>query len=211
MGVGRLVNAVVGIFVVGAGFTALALRSSAVTGPVFEGASMAAIGVETLIWSLPITITLIAVFLFSGPLPDITKRFPGDPWWREYFDLDALRAGLVGALLPLIVWLVVRNMLKGQAFGGACLGGVAAGIAYRLIAPQVTPLFAFAAPIVLMGGYQVAVAIRGPIDLSSLFAASAITPELRLMPLDTVAGALTGVAIGLGWARSFRRSDTITS
>lgn len=211
MGVGRLVNAVVGVFVVGAGFAALALRSSAITGPVFDNGSLVAIGAETVIWALPMTITLIAIFRFSGSLPDIAARFPDEPWWREYFDLDAIRAGLVGALLPLVVWLVVRNMLKGQAFGGACIGGITVGIAYRLIAPQVTPLFAFIAPIVLMGAYQIVVATRLTVGLSTLFAASALAPELRVMPMDTVAGALTGVAIGLGWARSFRRSDTITS
>lgn len=211
MGVGRLVNAVVGVFVVGAGFAAFALRSSTVTGPIFENSSLVAVGAETLIWAVPATITLIAVFRFSGPLPDIAPRFAGEPWWREYFDLDALRAGLVGALLPLVAWLVVRNMLKGQAIGGACLGGVTVGIAYRLLAPQVTPLFAFVAPIVLMGLYEIAVASRLTVDLSTLFAAGALAPELRLMPMDTVAGALTGVAIGIGWARSFRRSDTITT
>ncbi len=211
MGVGRLVNAVVGTFVVGAGCAALALRSSGVDGAIFDQASMTALGAETLMWAVPVTITLVAIFRFSGSLPDIAPRFTSEPWWKEYFDLDAIRAGLVGALLPIVAWLVVRNMLKGQAFGGACLGGITVGIAYRLIAPQITPLFAFVAPLILMGLYQMFVASRVTADLSMLFAAGALAPELRVMPADSVAGSLTGVAIGLGWARSFRRSDTITT
>jgi hypothetical protein len=30
-----------------------------------------------------------------------------------------------------------------------------------------------------------------------------------MMPLDITAGTLIGVAIGIGWARSFKRSDTM--
>ncbi len=214
LGVGRLVNAVVGAFVFGAGLTALTLRSASISGAIFDHASLRAIGMETLIWAVPLTLTLVVIFRLSGPLPDIAPRFGGEAgrrWWREYFDLDAIRSGFVGVLLPLMAWVLVRNMLKGQAFGGACAGGVAVGIAYRLVAPQVTPLFAFIAPVVLMGVYQVYGASRLSVDPTLLFAAGSLPPELRLLPLDTVAGAVTGVAIGLGWARSFRRSDTIAS
>lgn len=208
---GRLVNAVVGVFVLGSGLAGVALKGASISGAIFAGASLTSLASETLIWTIPSALAVVMIFRFSGSPPDITPRYPGESMWREYFDADALRAGVVGILLPLIAWIVVRNMLKGQAFGGACLGGVAVGIAYRLFAPRIQPVFAFIAPILLTGAYQLVVSSRMPGNLGALFAADSISPELRLLPMDIVAGSLTGVAIGIGWARSFRRSDTITS
>ncbi|MDA0215324.1 MAG: hypothetical protein O2875_08165 [Planctomycetota bacterium] len=208
---GRLVNAVVGVFVLGAGLAALTLQSASISGAIFSDASLTSLAIETIIWTVPCAISVVLVFRFSGAPPDIAPRFPGESMWKEYFDSDALRGAIVGVLLPLVAWLVIRSMSKGQAFGGACLGGVAVGIAFRLVSPRVLPVLAFIAPILVAGVYQFFVASRLPSDLGTLFATNALAPELRMMPLDVVAGTLTGVAIGIGWARSFRRSDTITS
>lgn len=208
---GRLVNAVVGVFVLGSGLAGVTLKGASISGAIFAGASLTSLASETLIWSVPAALAVVMIFRFSGSPPDIAPRYPGESMWREYFDVDALRSGFVGVLLPLIAWIVVRNMLKGQAFGGACLGGVAVGIAYRMMAPRIQPVFAFIAPILLAGIYQLVVSSRITGDLGAMFAADSISPELRLLPMDVVAGSLTGVAIGIGWARSFRRSDTITS
>jgi hypothetical protein len=164
-----------------------------------------------MVWVVPSAISVVLIFRFSGSPPDIAQRFPGESMWKEYFDSDALRGAITGVLLPLIAWLVIRTMSKGQAFGGACIGGIAVGIAFRLFAPNVQPILAFISPILLSGGYQLFVASRMAGDIGTLFAINALPPELRMMPLDVVAGSLTGVAIGIGWARSFRRSDTITS
>ena len=208
---GRLVNAVVGVFVLGAGLAGLTLRSASIAGAIFGGASLPSLAIETMIWAVPSAISVVLIFRFSGSPPDIAQRFPGESMWKEYFDSDALRGAITGVLLPLIAWLVIRTMFKGQAFGGACLGGIAVGIAFRLFAPNVQPILAFISPILLAGGYQLFVASRMTGDIGTLFAINALPPELRMMPLDVVAGSLTGVAIGIGWARSFRRSDTITS
>jgi len=62
-----------------------------------------------------------------------------------------------------------------------------------------------------MGGYQWFVANRITLSSETLLALGALPPELRVMPLDVVAGALAGVALGIGWARSFRKTDTIAS
>ncbi len=211
MGAGRLVNAIVGVFVLGAGLAAISLTSASISGAIFVGASLPSLALETAIWTIPTGLAVILIFWFSGSPPDIALRYPGESLWREYFDLDALRAGIVGVLVPLIAWIVIRNMLKGQAFGGACLGAVAVGIGVRLMAPRVQPVIAFISPILLTGAYQYFASSRMNGDTAVLFASNEISPELRMMPLDVVAGSLTGVAIGIGWARSFRRSDTMTS
>ncbi|MSR44089.1 MAG: hypothetical protein EXS15_01855 [Phycisphaerales bacterium] len=205
---GKLVNAVVGVFVLGTGLAALSLRSAAVSGAFFEDASFVSIAVESMIWSIPTAIAVVTIFRFAGSPPDIETRRPGESWWLEYFDPEALRAGLVAIVVPIVVWCVVRNMLKGQAFGGACLGGVVVGIAYRMMAPRVQPIVAFVAPILAIGLSQFVTAMRLSGDLGVAFAANALPPQMRLMPMDVVAGSLTGVAIGIGWARSFAKSDT---
>lgn len=208
---GRLVNAVVGVFVLGAGFAGLTLRSASIAGAIFGDASLTSLATETMIWTVPSAISVVLIFRFSGSPPDIALRFPGESMWKEYFDIDALRGAITGVLLPVVAWLVIRTMFKGQAFGGACLGGIAVGIAFRLFAPTVQPILAFIAPIFLTGAYQLFVASRMTGEIGTLFALNTLPLELRMMPLDVVAGSLTGVAIGIGWARSFRRSDTITS
>ncbi len=209
--VGRLVNAVVGTFVVGCALAALSMRSGAVDAPIFDGVPLASLGMETLMWSLPAAIAVSLVFLAAGPLPDVPRRSEEGPLWREYFDIDAWRAGLTGVLLPVVAWLLVRSMMKGQALGGACAGGIAVGIAFRMIAPRIQPVVAFVTPIAFMGIYQWMVAGRGLVGADGLFAAGVLPPGMRVMPLDTVAGTFVGVAIGIGWARSFRKTDTIHS
>lgn len=211
MVVARLINAVVGVFVVGAGFAALDMRSAPISSAVFDGVAFSSIGLETLIWTIPIALCVVLIFRAGGPLPDIAPRNEGNPLFREYFDLDALRASLLGVLMPVVVWLVVRTMLKGQALGGACAGGIAVGMAFRMMAPRVQPVMAFISPILVMGAYQVFFGRGATNSMAILFANNAIGAEFRLLPMDTIAGTLTGVAIGIGWARNFRRSDTISS
>ncbi len=209
--IGRLVNAVVGMFVVGAALAALSMRSGAFDAVIFDSGDLNSLGLETLLWTLPAALATLAVFLASGPLPDVPRRYDDGPWWREYFDFDALRVGLVGTLMLLVVWLIVRNMMKGQALGGACLGGIAVGMAYRMIAPQVQPVVAFITPILFLGVGEMLVSRQPPLTTELLFTVNEIAPQTRVMPLDAVAGSFIGVAIGIGWARSFRKTDTIPS
>ncbi len=209
-GIGRLVNAIVGLFVLGTAVTAFAMQTGTAQAAIFDGANLASIGVETLAWTIPIALLVTCVFRVSGPLPDVPLRGEAG-LWREYFDIDALKASLVGALIPVVAWFVVRTMMKGQAIGGVFVGGVAAGMAFRLVAPRVQPVVIFVSPILLMGAYQWFVASRLTASPSVLLALGSLPPELRVMPLDTVAGTLTGVAIGIGWARSFKKTDTIAS
>jgi len=207
----RLINSVVGVFVLGFGLAGLTLVSSSVSGAFFVDASSSSLAIETMIWGVVIAIAVVAIFRVGGAPPDIALRYPGESIWREYFDANALCAGFTGVLLPLLAWVIVRTMMKGQAFGGACIGGVAVGIAYRMVAPHVQPVFAFIAPILLTGAYQLFLSSRSTGNSGVAFALNTISPEMRLLPMDVVAGSLIGVAVGIGWARGFRRSDTISS
>lgn len=209
--VGRSINAVVGLFVLGWGLMVFSMAGGNGSDAIFLGASMRGIGVETLLWGVVTAVAVVLVFRWSGALLDIPPRDPNAPFWREYFDLDALRGGVAGLLLPVTAWFVVRNMMKGQAIGGAFLGGIAVGLVFRLAASAVQPVLAFIAPILLTGVLQIITAGEVRAQLDAQFAAGSLSPLARMMPLDIVSGALIGVAIGVGWARSFKRSDTMPS
>jgi hypothetical protein len=209
-GIGRMLNAVVGVFVLGAALAAFTMQTGAVNSVVFDSARLTSIGVETMVWTGPALLAVMAVFRVSGPLQDIPLEGDGSVL-REWFSIDALKVSLVGAALPLVVWIVVHTPMKGQAIGGACAGGLAVGLTFRILAPRAQPLVAFISPILIMGGYQWFVANRITLSSETLLALGALPPELRVMPLDVVAGALAGVALGIGWARSFRKTDTIAS
>jgi len=209
--VGRSVNAVVGLFVLGWGLMVFSMAGGSASDAVFTGASLRVLGVETLLWGVVTAIAAVTVFRWSGPLLDIPPRDPSAPFWREHFDVEALRGGVAGVLLPLVAWFVVRTMMKGQAIGGAFLGGIAVGLVFRLVAGAVQPVFAFIAPILLTGAAQIITASEVRAQIDAQFAVGSLSPLARMMPLDVTAGALIGVAIGIGWARSFKRSDTMTS
>lgn len=209
--VGRSINAVVGLFVLGWGLMVLSMAGGNASDAVFVGASLRAIGIETLLWGGVTAIAVVAVFRWSGPLLDIPPREANGSFIREYFDLEALRGGIAGVLLPVVAWFVVRTMMKGQAIGGAFLGGIAVGFCFRLLARAVQPVVAFIAPIVITGASQVMTASELSAQIDAQFANGSLSPLARMMPLDITAGTLIGVAIGIGWARSFKRSDTMPS
>jgi len=207
--VGRSINAVVGLFVLGWGLMVFSMAGGSASDAVFMGASLRSIGLETLLWGAATSVAAVVVFRWSGPLLDVPPRDPSATFWREYFDVDALRGGVAGLLLPVAAWFVVRTMMKGQAIGGAFLGGIAVGIVFRLLARDVQPVLAFIAPILITGAVQVVTASNASAQMDAQFANGSLSPLARMMPLDVVAGGLIGVAIGIGWARSFKRSDTI--
>jgi len=209
--VGRSINAVVGLFVLGWGLMVFSMAGGNASDAVFMGASLRAIGIETVLWGGVTTVAVIVVFRWSGPLLDIPPREPNGSFIREYFDLEALRGGITGVLLPVVAWFVVRTMMKGLAIGGAFLGGIAVGLCFRLLASAVQPVVAFIAPIVIMGVAQIVTATEARAQIDAQFASGALSPLARMMPLDIIAGTLIGVAIGIGWARSFKRSDTMTA
>jgi len=209
--VGRSINAVVGLFVLGWGLMVFSMAGGSASDVVFLNSSLRLIGMETLLWGVVTAVAAVIVFRWSGALLDIPPRDPEASLWREYFDVEALRGGVAGLLLPLTAWFVVRTMMKGQAIGGAFLGGVAVGLVFRLVAGAVQPVLAFITPILLTGVAQIITASEVRAQIDAQFAVGSLSPLARMMPLDIVSGALIGVAIGIGWARSFKRSDTMTS
>jgi hypothetical protein len=205
--VGYLVNAVVGLFVLGAGLYVPAMRFGTIEDLAFAGGSLPLLAAETLLWTALVAAGTLAVFRVAGELPDMAAD-PG----REQGALARLGLrGLVAGLLTLpVVWLLARSALPGQTLAAAVIAGIAVGMAGRALAPGAQPRLLYVAPGVLgAAGYLVASAmVEG--SLADAWVADAIPALARPRPVDYAAGSLMGVSMGLGWARSFvpeRRSD----
>ncbi len=83
------------------------------------------------------------------------------------------------------------------------VGGLLVGLVGRLVWPARRPWLLFAAPVLFgaLGHLVAMLTVGGP--LSEAFVAREIPPLGLPIPLDYAAGSLMGVAMGLGWARSF--------
>ena len=198
--VGRLVNAVVGLFVLGAAVSVYAMRTGPLSGLVFDGVPMTAVGVETCVWAAVMSACAMAVFLVSGPLPDVPRE-ERVSMWRELAHGDALRALAPAVLAIPVIWVVARSGSKGQAIGAAVIAGMACGAGSRMAAPKVQPILIFGAPLLALGIAQIASGARLGAAPDALLAAGALSPLLHVLPVDAAGGIVVGVAMGLGWAR----------
>lgn len=123
----------------------------------------------------------------------------------EYFNSTAPMA-LAAAVAAggVIVWLVAQETLKGQTFAAAAIAGVAAAAAARVAAPRVSSVWVFGAVALLAAASPLIASFKHPtqMDVVQASLAGRLFVLARLLPLDWVAGAFTGVPIGLAWATS---------
>jgi hypothetical protein len=198
--VGRLVNAAVGLFVLGAGLWALRYRCATVVDVAFAGGSLGLAAIETALWGFAVLGAAFAVFRWGGPLRDVPGGEPAGAPSHMRLGLRGLAAGLL--VLP-VVWLFARSPLRGQTLAAAVMGGIAVGLAGRLLEPRVQPRLLFAVPCFIGALAQAACALALRVSPADAFITQTL-PALALpMPIDWAAGSLMGVAIGLGWAKSF--------
>lgn len=219
--VARTSNTAVGLFTLGAGLLGFALRldgaaelaaGSSMLGagatadglPVVVGGPGAALAiVECLLWAGLILAAVVVLFRVGGPLRDVETDAYGltpNPWHSR----DALRLAATALLALPIVWFVARTPLKGQVVAAVFLGGMVAGLAGRLVAPHVQPILLAPATVVVGALAQLAAAVmlRGGDPADAM--ASGTYPAVGLaMPVDWACAAPMGVAVGLGWAKSF--------
>jgi hypothetical protein len=87
------------------------------------------------------------------------------------------------------------------------LGGMVVGLVGRMISPHAQPRLLFAAPLLFGAIGQLIAAMMVKVPLTDAYIAQAIPAVGRPMPIDYAAGSLMGVAMGLGWARSFLHQD----
>lgn len=213
--VARMINSAVGMFVLGCGLGVLAMRCGTVRDVIFGGVSPTTMAIETLLWSVAIAIAGLALFKAGGWLADVQPR-PVDraslgrdePAGRGMSSAPPMVVACAAAALTIpVVWLLLRNDLKGQAIAASVAGGMIAGLLARLWAPHLQPWFVPAAAIAAMGVAQLVAAALFPRPVLDSFIRSDAPRLLAAMPIDIVAGVLAGTAMGFGWSRSFVRED----
>ncbi len=203
--VGRLVNALVGIFVVGAGLGVLSMRGGTVEDFVFGPSPMRLMPLETALWAVLLALASIIIFRVSGRLPDFPLAHEEDidsPWGRS-----AVKSWFAGVAAPVLASLLVANAMKGQAIGAAIVGSLVVGVIARVLAPQTQPVMLVAAPLFAAALGQAFFVFNGLHAPADLFVGSKLPSLLFVMPMDWAVGSLVGVSLGFGWARSFVRQE----
>lgn len=208
--IGRLINAIVGLFVVGVGLGALALRFGSIQDVAFAGdGSLRMLALETVLWAAAVLGSTLLVFKLAGPLPDFVPADEEEdkPAW-SHWTLGGAVGGVV--ILP-IVWLIARSELRGQTIAATIIGGLFAGLLARLLSPHTQPRLIFAATC-LMGalGHLVGALVVGRSDaggFNEVYVASALPTISYALPIDYAVGSFIGVAMGLGWAASFLQHE----
>jgi hypothetical protein len=199
--VGRLTNAAVGLFVLGAGAFALASRLATVRELAFDGGSLMLVALETALMALLALAASLAMFRFAGPLPDVHPRH-GEG--REpLLGRSMLMAGGAGVVAIPVIWLLAKSPMMGQALGAVFVGGMVAGLAARMLRPNVQPILVFASPILFGALAHMVVALLTEGALADAYVRRDLPGLSMPMPIHYLAGTLMGVAVGLGWARSF--------
>ena len=199
--VGRVVNAAVGAFVLGAGIAVLSMRCGTHLDQLFSGGPSGLIVLETLIWGLVVLVMIAVLFRFTGPLPEQPGKRAEDAFRPSaVFSGPALKSCIAGIGMLFAIWILGVNDLKGQMIAACLIGGVLAGVGGRLLAPWEQPILIFAAP-VIFGAMGQAYALGTNDDPTGAWLSGTQSPLGMPMPMDIAAGSLMGVAIGLAWAR----------
>ena len=209
--VGRVVNAAVGLFVLGAGVFVLDDRLAGVRELAFAHANRSAlflVALETGLLALIAMGLVMIVFRVTGGFHDVEPDVEGHrPHWLT--SEAALRSAACGALVIPTVWLMAQTPMKGQAIAAVLIGSVLAGLVGRLIAPHVQPILVFVSPMVFGALAHVTAAVLTRMPLDEAYASGSLSVLARAMPLDYLAGSLLGVSFGLGWAKSFLQHEDV--
>lgn len=199
--VGRLLNAAVGLFVLGCGVATVAGRCGTILDAAFDGDALLPIALETLAWGAVAAAASACVFRASGPLLDMPARSAKASFASEALNADAMRGMLSGVICVVALWFCVRTGLKGQAIGAAAAGSVAVAFAARRMLGGAQPILLVAAPVLMAGLAQLWTALTFKAPLDQAFVAHALPGWSMAMPADIAAGALLGLPIGLGWSK----------
>lgn len=201
--VGRMLNAVVGMFVLGCVLGVLDMRSGSIMQAAFDGGSLSRLWPETLGWSVAVLGAAVCVFKYAGALPDESGESARRGVFEVMFESAAVRSMAATVAAPLLIWFVVRTDMKGQAIGAVVVGSMAAGLLARVAAPDGRPILIYGAVPLAIGLAQAIFASGAGTDIAKAIASGSLTPVSFLMPLDVAAGSCVGVSLGIGWARSF--------
>jgi hypothetical protein len=206
LGVARIINSVVALFVLGCGVGLLAMRAGTITDLSLTQASLLSLAVETVLWGMVVAAASIFIFRFGGPLPDAVEI--ENPKRDGVFGWMAFASLATGPLVLLGVWAIAVVPGKGQVLGATIVGGLLVGLAGRLVAPITPPALLFVAPMIFgaMGQAIAHLMLKGE-PVRTAFVNETLVRFAYAMPIDYATGALVGVSLGVGMARSFIRTE----
>ena len=201
--VGRIINTAVGLFVLGWGIAILAMRTATIQEIAMAGEpSLWLIAGETFFWAICVLVMTLVMFRFSGSLADIVpEKFEKPP--HPILSRDALKSALFGLIVLPAVAVIAQTPMKGQVLVAVIFGSMLAGLFGRLSSPYVQPVLLFATPCLFGVLGQVWGVMQMKLPMSDAFVQHAIPTLSYPLPIDYAAGSLMGVALGLGWAKSF--------
>jgi len=134
-------------------------------------------------------------------------RKKGGAFLHEVFNSDAARGMAAAGIALLVVWLLARTELKGQAIGAAVIGGVATAFIGRRLVGDSQPILLMAAPVFAIGLAQLFTAYTLKAPLDQVVVQRGLPGWSMAMPLDIAAGTLIGIPIGLGWTKPAEADD----
>ena len=202
---GRVINPAVALFILGCGIGVLAMRSGTVADFAWEGGSLWALGIETLIWGVVVGLLALLVFRVTGGMSDVPREWnsPEAGSWEALKSRESMICWTFGILALPIAWVFLAADAKGQVLGAAFVGSMIAGMVGRIVVPKIDPILLFSGPILCGGIAQLVIASGFSEPLADSLVTGALPRLTWIMPVDWAAGSLAGVAFGLGLARSF--------
>ncbi|HWB21137.1 MAG TPA: hypothetical protein VG711_12620, partial [Phycisphaerales bacterium] len=156
--VGKVVNAAVGWFVLGAGMYGLDYQLESVRETAFAGHTLQFEWVETGIMGIVLLGAVWIIWRVSGPLHDV-HSIDDEEHPHEILSSEALKGLLATAVAIPVYWVIARSPLKGQDVCAAFVGGMVGGLFGRLASPNVQPILIGVGPI-FMGAIAQAVSVR---------------------------------------------------
>ena len=195
-------NFAVGMFAMGGAFFGFVWRLDAMSAFAFADRSPVTLIIELLILGAIAFAVMVLFERVTGGMTDVAPTDAGPP--NPIVSRAALTQAAAAFVALPVGWFFARTFLPGQVIGAAIVGGLVAGLAARLLAPTVQPVLVVPA-VLLSGAVGVGVGMF-QLDGSTMAAAIArgeLPALLGIAPMHWMVGAFLGVAMGLGWAKSF--------
>ncbi len=207
IGVARITNTCVGLWVMGGGLYVLTCRFGTLDETVWELPALA-IGIETLLLAVLCMAAVLTVFRLGGELDDIEAD-------ELHHTPDALRSvaarkqAAAGLFVLPAIWFIGQSFAQGQMLAAIVIGGILAGLVGRIVSPHVQPKLLFVSPMIVTGVAAIVASImmRSSVDIA--YIEGTLPAFLRVMPIDVLAGSLMGVSMGFGWGKAFLHHEEV--
>ncbi len=200
--VARLTSTTTGMFILGFSLFAMAMKLEGAREFILSGSNYSLLVLEAVFLSAVILLGALVVFAIGGPMQCIQKTTSEDK-----LSVQIGKTLLISlAILP-VIWFIANTPAKGQVIGASAVGGILIGVLSRQFLRSTQPILLFALPLAFGGlGYFIGITISDTTPVA--FAQREMSPLLFPMPIEYAAGAIIGLAVGLGWTASIEENTS---